>query len=603
MRRLFSAVAAAVLALPASAAAGRPAPPPELEARAFLDAFTPLYLEVYTVAADSAWRASTHVTPEHEGERTGAGKALAALAGSRWVIESARRLLLRPDDLDPLVAKQLRRVLLNAAESPGTVPRVVAARVEAESRQSAILDSFPFCLERAAGGACARPTTANGIDDLLRASRDVEERLRVWSASKETGPALKPGLVELRRLRNETARALGYASYFDLQVADYGMTVAEMSAMLDGWVADLRPLYDQMHCYAKHELARRYGAPVPRRIPAHWIANRWAQNWDGIVEGIDLDPLFEGKDAEWIVRRAEDFYVSMGFPRLPASFWERSDLYPVPEGQDRKKNTHASAWHVNLRDDVRSLMSVEPDARWFSTSHHELGHVYYYLAYSRPEVPPLLRGGANRGFHEGIGELISVAARQIPYLRQVGILGPDTEVDELAWLLDEAFSEAVPFVAWSAGTMSLWERDLYAGELPPSEWNRRWWDYVARLQGVDPPGTRGEELCDACTKTHVNDDPAQYYDYAFATVLKYQLHDTIARTILKTDPHRANYYGSKEVGAFLRSILEQGETADWRALLREKTGSDLSTKAMLQYFAPVSEFLRKANAGRDCARD
>ena len=111
---------------------------------------------------------------------------------------------------------------------------------------------------------------------------------------------------------------------------------------------------------------------------------------------------------------------------------------------------------------------------------------------------------------------------------------------------------------------------------------------------------RGEDSCDACTKTHVNDDPAQYYDYAVATVLKYQLHDHIARKILGVDPHEASYYGRKDVGDFLRSILEKGQTEDWRTLLKEATGEDLSTRAMVEYFRPLTEYLERANAGRSC---
>ena len=96
--------------------------------------------------------------------------------------------------------------------------------------------------------------------------------------------------------------------------------------MLERWLADTRPLFEQLHCYAKHTLAERYGKPVPGRIPAHWIDNRWAQSWDGIVAGVDLDPLFRGRTREWVVRQAESFYVSMGFPKLPESFWLKSDL-------------------------------------------------------------------------------------------------------------------------------------------------------------------------------------------------------------------------------------------------------------------------------------
>ena len=126
-------------------------------------------------------------------------------------------------------------------------------------------------------------------------------------------------------------------------------------------------------------------------------------------------------------------------------------------------------------------------------------------------------------------------------------------------LLNEALTEAVPFIPWGAGTISHWEHDIYEENLPPEKWNERWWEYVAKFQGVDPPAPRGGDLCDACTKTHVNDDPAQYYDYAMATVLQYQLHEYVARRILKQDPRSCNYYGSGEAGEFLRSILRDDE--------------------------------------------
>lgn len=570
------------------------------QAKAFLDLFSSLYQGVARVASEASWRAVTDVTSGHDGERVASGKALAAVQGDPKVITETKRFLGLGEALDPSTVRQLKRVLLGAAESPGTIPEIVAARVEAESRQSSTLDSFTFCLERK-GGLCVAPVTANAIDDTLNTSRDLDKRLHVWKASKETGPALKPGLIELQKLRNQAAREMGFKSFFDLQVADYEMTTDDMAAMLKKWIDETRPLYEQLHCYAKHELAERYGKPVPKRIPAHWIDNRWAQNWTGIVKGVDLDPLFAGKTPEWILKQAESFYTSMGFAPLPLGFFEKSDLYPVPRDSKRKKNTHASAWHIDLQNDVRSLMSIEPNARWFETAHHELGHIYYYMSYSRPEVPVLLRGGANRGFHEGIGELIAIASQQVPYLRQIGIVGGKTRIDQTKWLMNEAFAQTIMFLPWSAGTMTSWEQDLYAGELPPDQWNRRWWDYVARYQGVDPPEPRGEEFCDAATKTHINDDPAQYYDYAVATVLKYQLHDHICKKILMTDPHEANYYGRKDVGDFLRSLLEKGQTEDWRKLLLESTGEKLSTRAMLQYFQPLMDYLKLENAGRECS--
>jgi peptidyl-dipeptidase A len=376
------------------------------------------------------------------------------------------------------------------------------------------------------------------------------------------------------------------------------MTISEMQALLDGFVRDTKPLYDELHLWTRRHLAKRYGAPVPQgAIPAHWINNRWSQNWTGIVEAADLDPYFAGREPSWIVKTAEAFYTSMGFEQLPPSFWEKSDLYPVSPGESRKKNSHASAWHIDLEKDVRSLMSVEPDTRWFLTTHHELGHIYYYLSYTRPEVPPILRAGANRAFHEGIGELISIASHQTPYLKGLGIVPREKEIDPIPFLLNEALGETIPFIAWSAGVISRWEADLYEKNLPPAEWNRRWWSYVKEYQGIEPPGPRGDEYCDPATKTHINDDPAQYYDYAIATVLKYQLHEHIARKVLGEDPRACNYQGRKDVGEFLKSILREGASRPWREVLRAATGEDLSTRAMMAYFEPLREWLRKENSG------
>jgi peptidyl-dipeptidase A len=597
------ALAAVAAAPPARAAAHKSAA--EKEAEAFLTTVTSLLAPVGVSANLADWTSLTDVTPEHTGQRTGADKALASLAGSKLIIEKTKALLKNRKQLDEVTARQLDKLLLSAAESPGTIPDVVAARVEAEARQSSIMDGYAFCAALPTPGKkqgpCPRPTTANEIDDILRKSRDLPERLRVWTASKEIGRPLKPGLVELVKLRNQVAREMGYHSYFALQVADYGMTVDEMMKLLDDALATTKPLYDQLHCFAKYELAARFKRPSPRLIPAHWIGNRWAQTWPGLIEEANLDPLFKDSSPVDIVRSAENFYVSLGFPRLPAKFWEDSDLYPVPQGSARRKNAHASAWDINRQGDVRSLMSVEPNEEWFGTAHHELGHIYYFLSYDRPEVPWLLRDGANRAFHEAVGELAKLASQQTPYLVKVGVMPESKQPDATGWLLQSAL-ESIVFLPWSAGTMSHFEHDLYENELPPAEWQQRWWDDVANFQGVVAPGSREGDLCDACTKTHINDDPAQYYDYALATMIKFQLHDHICNKILKQDVRACDYSGSKEVGAFLKGILSVGATRDWRTVIKEATGEPISPRAMMAFYAPLVDVLAKRNEGRDCGR-
>ena len=172
----------------------------EKEARAFFwtSGKSASIVPVAAVDADIGWSAATDVTPEHTGARTGADKALAALAGSKLIIERCKTLLGHEKDLDQGTARQLHKLLLGAAEAPGTIPEVVAKRVEAEAHQSAIQDGYTFCLQPKPGGGCARIATANDIDNILLKSRDLGERQRVWTASKEIGRPLKPGLADLQ---------------------------------------------------------------------------------------------------------------------------------------------------------------------------------------------------------------------------------------------------------------------------------------------------------------------------------------------------------------------------------------------------------------------
>jgi len=565
----------------------------------FLSLVNAGYQALYRVEAEAQWKAATDVKPVHDAGAETAGKARAAFNGNPAIIREARELLAQRRDLTDLQVRQLERCLLNAAEGPMTNPDLVGNRVTAETAQLSTLNGFQF---RLAGTNCV----ANDLDRVLTQSADLPARLAAWQASKMIGPALKPGLVQLRDLRNRCAQELGHKDYFALQVASYEMSADEMVKLNDDFLRELRPLYLQLHTWTKHRLAKKYGQPVPKRLPAHWINNRWSQEWSGLVDGVNYDRFLTNRAPEWITRTAEEFYVGLGFPRLPETFWNRSDLFPAKPGEDRRKNAHASCWHVDLQNDIRSLMSVEPNYWWFTTAHHELGHGYYFMAYTRPEVPPLLRLGANPAFHEGIGELIALAAGQTPYLQQMGLLPADYQEDDTATLLDTALAHSIPFMFWASGTMTHWEHDAYARGLAPSEWNARWWEHVANYQGVEPPqgaGSRGEEWCDPATKTHINDNPCYYYSYAIATVLKFQFHDHIARKILKQPPQKCNYAGNREVGAFLSKMLAAGGTRDWRALLRETTGEDLSTRAMKDYFAPLQAWLEKENAGRQIGWD
>ena len=566
------------------------------EVDAFLADYNATYRSLWTDAEGAKWNAESDITPENTAARVVAEKGLADYVGNAAVIAHLRQYRGRTD-LTSLQERQIEMAWQLAAHYPGTEPDAVARLIETEAELTDSLYAYTYVLRRA--GQAPRVLTPNQIDDLLLKSRDLAERQAVWECSKAGGPRLKDGIEALQGLRNAVARRMGYPSFFALEVADYGLDSAEMLALTDEIVAGIRPLYEQLHTWVRYQLAERYGVEPPPLIPAHWLANRWAQSWPGIVEGVDLDAMFQDVEPQWLIEQAERFYTSLGLEPLPLTFWGRSDLFELPPGSDRRKNTHASAWHIDLEQDVRALMSVKSDFDWFQTTHHELGHIYYYLAYARDEVPPILRTGACRAFHEGIGTLIELASSQVPYLQQVGLMAAADAPDEIRWLLSQALTGPVVFLPFACGTMTHWEYDLYETGLPRHLYNSRWWDYAARYQGIAPPTERGEDLCDPATKTHIIDDPAQYYDYAISYVILYQLHRYICREILDQDVRSADYYGNKAVGRYLEAIMALGATRDWAQVIREATGEDLSSAAMLEYYAPLQTWLEEQNRGRE----
>ncbi|KAA9346055.1 M2 family metallopeptidase [Adhaeribacter soli] len=566
------------------------------EAEKFLREYSETYQKLYTAASEAEWTSNTRIIPgdETNARRTQeANEAMARFTGSEENIKRTRELLEHKDMLDRLQVLQLEAVLFQAANNPQTVPDLVTERIKAQTAQTEKLYGYDYKLN-------GKSVTTNQLDDILKDEKNLAKRLQAWNTSKEVGKGLKEGLINLRDLRNKTVQALGYEDYFSYQASEYGMSREEMMSLVRKINEELRPLYRELHTYARYELAKKYGVKnVPEQIPAHWLPNRWGQDWSSMVsvKGFNLDNELKKKGSEWQAKQAERFYMSLGFPALPEVFWEKSDLYPLPKTAKYKKNNHASAWHMDLDNDVRSLMSIEPNAEWYETTHHEYGHIYYYLTYTNPEVPVLLRAGANRAYHEALGSLMGLAANQKPFLAGLDLIDPKAKTDDMQLLLKEALNYVV-FIPFASGVMTEFEHDLYARDLSPEEFNRRWWQLVSEYQGIQPPNARGEEFTDAATKTHINDDPAQYYDYALSYVILFQLHDHIAKNILKQDPRATNYYGNKEVGEFLRGIMAPGASVDWRQMLVEKTGEELSARAMVEYFAPLMEYLKEKNKGR-----
>lgn len=567
----------------------------EKEADQFIRGYTESFLRLHSLSLEAQWNAHIAIREAdtiNDDKSRNAQEILSSFCGKKHIVDSVKYFLGQRKRLSDQQIRQLKMILYLAGPNAEIADTLVRSRIRIETAATSKLYGFTFKID-------GKPVTTNEIDELLISATDLNQRQKAWEASKEVGKLLKSDLVSLRDLRNKSVQQLGYKNYFDFQVADYEMSVAEMMDLNNEFVRSVWPLYREIHTYFRYELARKYKVATPEYLPAHWLPNRWGQDWSGLInlKSNSYQSKLQQFSPVQIVKKGEQFYNSLGFSQLPDNFWSKSNLYPYPADSNVKKDNHASAWNMNLLNDVRSLMSVAPNEYWWKTVHHELGHVYYFMEYNNPGVPALLRWGANRAYHEAVGDLIGLASTQLPYLKSQGLMAPDAIEDTMQKMLKEALYYVV-HLPWSAGVMTHFEHDLYAGNLDPAAMNAHWWELVKKYQGIVPASPRAETYCDAATKTHIIDDAAQYYDYAISFCLLMQMHEHITRKILKQDPHASNYFGSKETGKFLRSIMRWGQSRNWREVLKESTGDNLNANAMMNYFSPLMIWLQAKNKGR-----
>jgi peptidyl-dipeptidase A len=406
-------------------------------------------------------------------------------------------------------------------------------------------------------------------------------------------------------LSNKGARELGFKDTGAMWRSKYDMPPDQFAKELDRLWEQVRPLYLSLHSYVRMKLREKYGDAVPANgpIPAHLLGNVWAQTWDNLYPllapkdadpGYDLTKILKDRNTDYkgMVKYGEGFFMSLGFPALPPTFWERS-LFVKP--RDREVVCHASAWDIDYVDDLRIKMCIEPTAEDFTTIHHELGHNFYQRAYNKQ--PMLFRDSANDGFHEAIGDTIALSITP-DYLVKLGFIQtqPDPSKD-MGLLLNKAL-EKVAFLPFGL-MIDQWRWKVFSGEITPDQYNKAWWDLIRKYQGIAPPVDRKETDFDPGAKYHV---PANvpYTRYFLADILQFQFHRALAKSAGCGGPlHRCSIYGNQEAGKRLSAMLEMGQSKQWQEALYAMTGSrEMDATAIIDYFAPLKEWLDEQTKGQ-----
>ena len=454
-------------------------------------------------------------------------------------------------------------------------------------------------------------TGGNDLEALMGTTRDPELTKEIWTSWHMVGQPMRGDYVRMVEIANAGARELGFTDTGAMWRSGYDMPADDFARMIDTLLAEVTPLYTDLHCYTRSKLNQKYGKAVQLAtgpIRADLLGNMWAQDWSDIYDvvapagagdiGYDVGALLtaKGYDPVKMVRTGEAFYSSLGFAPLPDTFWARSQ---ITKPADRDVVCHASAWNLDNKDDLRIKMCTKVNSTDFVTIHHELGHNYYQRAYN--EQPFLYLNSANDGFHEAIGDFAALSVTP-DYLVKIGLLDaakvPDPSKD-IGLLLRQAL-EKVPGMPWTA-LVDKWRWGVFSGATPPTAYNKAWTDLRLQYQGIIPPVERSEADFDPGAKFHIPGN-TPYARYFLARILQFQFYEAACKQAGWTGPlHRCSIYGNKAVGTKLNAMLEMGASKPWSDALEAFTGTrKMSGKAMLAYFAPLQSWLKLQNKEQQC---
>jgi peptidyl-dipeptidase A len=558
--------------------------------------------EQSVVANRSKWINDTYITDDTE--------AIAALFGARGtelsvrLAKGAAKLDSRADlsfDVRRKLELLKEGLVLPAPERPGAADElnVISTRLESE-------------YGKGKGTLEGQPINGSDIEEAMGKVHDPEKLKEMWTSwHNNVGGPMRDDYTRMTEIANDGAKELGYSDVGVLWRSGYDMSAEEFERAMDRLWLQVKPLYDQLHCYVRAKLSERYGAaiqPPTGPIRADLLGNMWAQRWGDIYEmvapkgagdvGYDLTALLvsKGYDPIKMVKTGEAFYVSLGLPPLPASFWERSQFV---KPRDREVVCHASAWDVDDKDDLRIKMCIKINAEDFVTIHHELGHNYYQRAYN--QQPFLYKNGANDGFHEAIGDFIALSITP-EYLVQIGLLDPakvPSADKDIGLLLKEALDK-IAFLPFGL-IMDKWRWQVFSGAVKPDQYETSWNQLRRQYQGVVPPSDRPVTAFDPGAKYHIAAS-VPYARYFLAEILQFQFYRAAATQVGWKGPlHRCSFYGDKAVGARLQKMLAMGCSRPWPDALEAFTGArQMDGSALLDYFRPLLTWLEEQNKQHQC---
>ncbi|XP_024150631.1 angiotensin-converting enzyme 2 [Oryzias melastigma] len=580
----------------------------EAQALEFLKGFDEQATELMYQYSLASWAYNTNITEENSNKVTEQGE----IWSNFYSLKSEESLKYPIDQIkDPEIKLQLISL-----QDKGSG----ALSSDKASRLNKILGDMSTLYSTSAVCLPDEPTNCQtlepGLEQIMASSKDYFLRLHVWEGwRKEVGKKMRPLYEEYVDLKNEASQLNGFADYGAYWRYNYETIEdeEEFKYTRDQLMQDVRliykqilPLYKELHAYVRAKLMETYPGHIDAEgyLPAHLLGDMWGRFWTNLYEvsvpypakpNIDVSSTMVEKG--WTERQffeaAEDFFMSVGLYEMFENFWSNSMFVKPDDG--RQVVCHPTAWDMGNREDFRIKMCTKITMDDFLTVHHEMGHNQYQMAYRNLSYP--LRDGANEGFHEAVGEIMSLSAATPKHLQSLDLLPSDFIYDsetEINFLLKQALTivATLPFTYM----LEEWRWQVFAGNISQDEWMKQWWQMKRDLVGVMEPVPRDETYCDPPALFHVSGDYS-FIRYFTRTIYQFQFQKALCTAAGHTGSlSTCDITGSKAAGTKLRNMLELGRSQSWtRALFTISGDKRMDATALLDYFQNLYDWLKEDN--------
>uniref|UniRef100_A0A8C7T9N9 Angiotensin-converting enzyme n=1 Tax=Oncorhynchus mykiss TaxID=8022 RepID=A0A8C7T9N9_ONCMY len=440
-------------------------------------------------------------------------------------------------------------------------------------------------------------------------------RLHVWEGWRvEVGKKMRPLYEDYVDLKNEAAKLNDYEDYGDywrsnyetIDDSPYNYARGQLMTDVRRIYKEILPLYKELHAYVRSKLQAKHPEHIHPEggLPAHLLGDMWGRFWTGLYpistpfpEKTDIDVTEAMIAQKWpkdrLFQEAEKFFMSVGLYKMFDNFWKDSMLEKPTDG--RKVVCHPTAWDMGNREDFRIKMCTEVNMDHFLTAHHEMGHNQYQMAYRN--LSYLLRDGANEGFHEAVGEIMSLSAATPKHLKALGLL-PGDFVEDKETEINFLMKQALTIVATLPFTYMLeeWRWQVFLGTIPKDQWMQRWWEMKRDMVGVVEPLPRDETYCDPPALFHVSGDYS-FIRYFTRTVYQFQFQKALCEAAGHSGPlFKCDITNSTAAGDKLRTMLEFGRSKSWTRALETISGNaKMDSAPLLDYFKDLHVWLIEEN--------